>query len=86
MQCFIYRSEAKTDHYLYLPTCLEEAKIPSTLVAMLGKLSKVMELDLQTSTKLATADAPVVIESLQTKHFYLQLPPKDSPHPFDFPH
>jgi len=86
MQCFIYRSEDKADHYLYLPTRLEDAKIPSSLMAMLGELSEVMELDLQVSTKLATADASTVIESLQTRHFYLQMPPKDQPHPFDLPH
>lgn len=86
MQCYIYRSEDKADHYLYLPTSLEDAQIPSSLVAMLGELSKVMELDLQASTKLAIAEAKTVIESLETRHFYLQMPPKDQPHPFDLPH
>lgn len=86
MQCFIYRSEDKADHYLYLPTRLEEAEIPSSLVEMLGELSEVMELDLQASTKLAIAEASAVIESLQTRQFYLQMPPKDQPHPFDLPH
>lgn len=86
MQCFIYRSEKKADHYLYLPTSLEEAEIPSDLSKMLGELSKVMELDLLSSTKLAIADASKVIESLETSHFYLQMPPKDQPHPFDVPH
>ena len=86
MQCYIYRSEAKADHYLYLPTQLDEAKIPTSLIAMLGELSKVMELDLQNTTKLAIADASAVIESLKTRNFYLQMPPKDQPHPFDLPH
>lgn len=86
MHCFIYRSEKKADHYLYLPTNVEQAQLPSTLVSLLGELSPVMELDLQADTKLALADAAVVIKSLQTQKFYLQMPPKDQPHPFDLPH
>ncbi len=83
MNCYIYKSDRKTDHYLYLPEKLETLELPQALTNLLGDLLPVMELDLQVDTKLANADAETVISAIKTDQFYLQMPQLDQPHPFD---
>jgi len=78
--CAIYKSDRKTDYYLYLRRETEQeidfSCIPETLTNLLGKLEYVMDLELCESRKLAQAEVKEVIESLQESGFYLQTPPK----------
>lgn len=80
MQCFVYKGEAKEDHYLYLPTLREELSdddLPTALLAMLGDLSLVVQFELDENRELAQADASTVIKDIQEQGFYLQMPKKD---------
>lgn len=77
MQCFIYRSSRKPDHYIFLKEKDQFDLLPSGLVALLGDLVFVFDLDLSTKKELANAKKDQVIESLQNDGYYLQLPPKD---------
>lgn len=67
--------------YLYVPFQEDEQKVlaqlPSGLTNLTGELTRVMELDLVPERKLARAQAGEVIEALQTKGFFLQMPPND---------
>lgn len=67
--------------YLYVPYQDDEQKIlenlPSGLMNLTGKLTRVMQIELLPDRKLARANVADVIEALQTKGFYLQMPPSD---------
>ena len=80
LSCAVYKSEKKSDYYLYLrrDEGLEDdfSCLPETLSKLLGRLEFVMELELSEARKLAQADVKEVIETLQNRGFYLQTPPK----------
>lgn len=70
----IYRSDTKTGLYLYLAKDKDIADIPQELINLLGKHTKVMELDLNTRSKLANEDLAKVKENLQEQGYHVQLP------------
>ncbi|MBL1260060.1 MAG: YcgL domain-containing protein [Thiotrichaceae bacterium] len=80
MNCAVYKSEKKSDYYVYLKRVDDEAVdfscIPDVLDKMLGNLEFVMDLELSEARKLARADVKEVIASLRGDGFYLQTPPK----------
>ncbi|VAW90448.1 Protein YcgL [hydrothermal vent metagenome] len=80
MNCAVYKSEKKSDYYVYLKRVDEEAVdfscIPEALDKLLGNLEFVMDLELSEARKLAQADVTEVIASLREEGFYLQTPPK----------
>lgn len=84
MNCAIYRSDRKPDTYLFVEKLDDFSRLPAALCAMLGGLELVMELDLDGNRKLARADVQEVIANLESKGYYLQLPPTDG-HPLDRP-
>ena len=75
MQCVIYRSSKKYDTYLFVEQEDEFSRVPDSLLGMLGKLEKVMALDLAEREKLAQASPEQVMKALQEQGYYLQLPP-----------
>ncbi len=77
MLCDIYRSEKRTETYLYLPKDAKLEDLPEALRQGFGQATWVMELELTTDRKLARADVGSVMESLANQGFYLQLPPKE---------
>ncbi len=80
MNCAVYKSEKKSDYYVYLKRVDDEAVdfscIPEVLDKLLGNLEFVMDLELSEARKLAQADVTEVIASLREEGFYLQTPPK----------
>ena len=76
MQCEIYKSSKKEQMYLYVTKPFDEDDLPDALVDLFGKLTFVMDLEITSSTKLAKEDVAEVIEGLEEKGFYLQMPPK----------
>ena len=76
MQSFIYKSLKKDYLYLYLVNRDDFSKVPEELLNNFGKLEFVMGLALTEDKKLAKEDAKKVIESLNTKGFFIQLPPQ----------
>lgn len=77
-KCYIYLSSKKQDHYIYLHQQDDFSAIPSTIQNLLGKLTQVMELELDDfvngKRKLAQADIELVIEAFEKQGFYLQTP------------
>ena len=79
----IYRSERKSGAYLYVPALApgerqrdkQLAGVPEALLAQLGELTEVMQLELDAQRKLANADASRVLEQLEVAGYYLQMPP-----------
>jgi len=76
MQCEIYKSSKKEQMYLYVRKPFDEDSLPEALLAIFGKLTFVMALDITPSTTLAREDAEEVVAQLEEKGFFLQMPPK----------
>ena len=76
MQSFIYKSLKKDYLYLYHVNRDDFSKVPEELLNNFGKLEFVMEIELTEDKKLAKEEAKKVIESLNTKGFFIQLPPQ----------
>ena len=76
MQCAIYRSNKKTDTYLFIEKQDDFERVPQSLLDMLGAIEFVMMLDLDEREKLAQADPVEVKKSLFNQGYFLQLPPK----------
>lgn len=74
MKTVIYKSSKKQDNYLYIEQEDDFSRVPQALISAMGKLDRVMELELNPKKKLARADAGQVIAALQQHGFYLQMP------------
>ncbi len=76
--CLVYRSSKKQETYLFMPIGAVYDDLPGELRAMFGEPLPVMKLDLEPDTRLAQAEAPRVIEALESDGYFLQLPPDTS--------
>ena len=81
MLCFIYKSLKKEHLYLYVDKKDDFSKVPEALFNSFGKMEFVMDLELTPERKLAKEDVEKVIDSLETKGFFVQLPPINVPAP-----
>ncbi len=75
MQCFIYKSLKKDYLYLYIDKKDDFSRVPEALFNSFGKMEFVMDLELTPERKLAKEDVEKVIESLNLKGFFVQMPP-----------
>jgi uncharacterized protein YcgL (UPF0745 family) len=74
--CTVYRSENRTETYLYLADGYEFTDLPDELQAHFGAPATVMRLKLTRDRKLARVDVEKVMASLDKEGFFLQLPPE----------
>lgn len=75
MQCFIYKSLKKAELYVYLDKKDDFSALPPALFDSFGQLDFVMALELTPERKLARESAEKVIAGLQSKGFFVQMPP-----------
>ena len=75
MQCFIYKSNKQDELYLYVDKKDDFSSLPDILLKSIGDPVFVMELELTLERKLAREDTKKVIEHLQEKGFFVQMPP-----------
>ena len=85
MNCDIYKSSKKDEMYLYIarpdqPTDAQQEEPLSVLSDALrnafGRATFVMNLELSESKKLARVNVLHVMDALQTKGFFIQMPPE----------
>ena len=78
---WIYKGKRREEAYLYLPAadCFDD--VPEDLLNAMGELSLVLELDLSSERTLARANSREVLSSIESRGFYLQMPPLDAPRP-----
>ncbi|MCK7610079.1 YcgL domain-containing protein [Acinetobacter portensis] len=86
MLCSIYKSSKKDEMYLYIarPEVSEnEAEVidplevlPEAMRGAFGRATFVMDLELSESRKLARVNVLHVIDSIETKGFFIQVPPE----------
>ena len=75
MQSYIYKSLKKNELYLYLQKKDDFSDIPEPLLNSFGKIEFVMELEITADRKLAREDSAKVLQSLEEKGFFVQMPP-----------
>lgn len=80
-RCWIYKSAHQEETYLYLAEEDGFDAAPKALIEKMGRLERVMEIELYPGRKLARANVAEVMKSLDHKGYYLQLPPLDVPGP-----
>jgi len=77
INCVIYKSLRKQDTYLFVIDEDDFSAVPAPLMQAMGRLEKVMQLELSVDKKLARGEARYVMEDLQTNGFHLQMPPQN---------
>lgn len=77
MNCYVYKSNRKPGHYVYLREDDGGATLPESIRQLLQPLERVMALELHPERKLARENPVAVLESLERQGFHLQLPPPD---------
>ena len=83
MHAYVYKSQRKSDTYVYLRERDGFALIPETLRTSLGALQFVLDVALEPGRKLAREDADVVRTNLAARGFHLQFPPQQQPDDVD---
>lgn len=78
MHCYVYKGVNKQDHFLYLAREFDASDLPvglpRPLLDLLGDLDLVIDFDLLETRKLPNADAKEVINALNEKGYYFQMP------------
>ncbi|NCF10173.1 MAG: hypothetical protein GWP66_05770 [Gammaproteobacteria bacterium] len=77
LSCIIYRGAREADAYLYVERADDFSRVPEALLARLGELEAVLEIELHTERRLARADPVEVMRALRDEGYYLQTPPRD---------
>jgi hypothetical protein len=79
MECWIYKGTGREETYLYLAAAEDWSAVPEQLLAAMGPLQLVMTLTLSPDRPLARASTRAVIDALEERGYYLQLPPAKMP-------
>ncbi|WP_133880050.1 YcgL domain-containing protein [Panacagrimonas perspica] len=80
MKCTIYRVGSQDGTYVYLREGLDLTALPPELQQRASRMARVMDLDLGPRRKLARVDIQQVLEGLEKRGWYLQLPPDGKMH------
>ena len=75
MKCEVYRSNRKAGTYLFVADAEDLGNLPDDLKARLEPLEWVMAIDLAERKTLASTRPAAVIDSIESRGFFLQLPP-----------
>ena len=75
MKCEVYRSNRKAGTYLFVADAEDLGNLPGDLKARLEPLEWVMAIDLAERDTLAATRPATVIDSIESRGFFLQLPP-----------
>jgi uncharacterized protein YcgL (UPF0745 family) len=81
MQCAVYKSLRQFDYFLYVRSADGFARVPAALRQLLGRLEKIMDVELHAQRKLARADVVEVMRQLDEQGYYLQMPPRAGTEP-----
>lgn len=73
MKTVIYKGSKKYDSYLYVEQEDDFSRVPGALLRALGKLERIMTLELTPEKQLARADVNQVMNALKEEGFYLQM-------------
>jgi uncharacterized protein YcgL (UPF0745 family) len=74
--CSIYRSPKIEGMYLYVDMRDDLKRVPEVLLERFGRPQLSMKMALDPSRQLARADINKVLQEIEEKGFYLQMPPQ----------
>lgn len=72
-----YRSPKKEELYLYVLQEVGLEELPNEFFVMFGEPEHVIDFELTVDRKLPRADAKEVLEEIEAKGFYMQMPPNE---------
>lgn len=72
-----YKSPKKEELYLFVPKEKGLEELPPELLVMFGEPQHVIDYDLTPDRKLPRANAKEVLDALESKGFYMQMPPTE---------
>jgi len=72
-----YRSPKKAELYLFVPEEKGLEGLPNELLVMFGEPEHIIDFELTADKKLAREDAASVLESINTKGYFMQMPPNE---------
>jgi uncharacterized protein len=75
MQCVVYKSLRQFDYYLFVKKDDGFTRLPDGLKKILGVLEKVIDLELDENRTLVQADVVEVMQQIEDKGYFLQMPP-----------
>lgn len=75
--CQIYRSPRRAEMYLYVDKARGLVDVPELLLQQFGEPQPVLVLALDTERPLARVRAADVLESIEQRGFFLQMPPAE---------
>jgi uncharacterized protein len=73
--CTVYKSNKEDQLYLFVEKSEGFEKVPNDLLSRMGKTSEVMTILINSEKKLARVESSKVLEQIELKGYYLQLPP-----------
>ncbi len=74
----VYKSPKKDELYLYVPQDDGLEKLPKEVLVIFGEPKHVIDFELSPEKKLAREDSATVIEALNSKGFFMQMPPNET--------
>ncbi len=77
MKVSAFKSPKKDELYLFVPQEDGLEKLPKELLVMFGEPKHVVDFELTPEKKLAREETAIVLESLQTKGYFMQMPPSE---------
>lgn len=72
-----YRSPKKDELYLFVPQADGLTKIAAELLVMFGEPKHVVDFELTPDRKLGRSNAVEVLASIQSKGYFMQMPPNE---------
>ena len=76
MHVHVYKSQRRTDTYVYLPERDAFDRLPEGLRSALGTLTYVVSFELTPDRRLAREDAATVRANVQERGYHIQHPPE----------
>jgi hypothetical protein len=73
--CDVYKSSKKSEMYLYVKRDDALERVPEALIELFGKAEKTMTMVVTADKKFAQFTGERLLEVLDEKGFYLQMPP-----------
>lgn len=74
---FAYKSPKKNELFLYVPAEDALEKLPKELLVMFGEPEFVIEFQLTPALKMPRSNPVEVLKALETKGYYVQMPPTE---------
>lgn len=73
--CSVFKSSRKDETYLYVDKRDQLKRVPEPLLEMFGTALHVMDMPMTKKRELARVDTAKVLSEIDTKGYFLQMPP-----------